>query len=115
MCNSIRSSYSPDTCGLEVPECDPDYKYRSYDGSCNNLEHPTWGMYHSAFVRLFEPRYSDGKELPAKAVDGSELPNARKVVTSLISEKNVPDTISLMVAQWAQFIAHDFAATVSKS
>lgn len=72
-------------------------------------------MLNSAFVRLFEPRYSDGKELPAKAIDGSELPNPRLLVTTLISEKNVPDSISLMVAQWAQFVAHDFATVVLKS
>lgn len=72
-------------------------------------------MFHSAFVRLFEPRYSDGKELSAVATDGSELPNARLAITTLISDKNVPDTVSLIVAQWAQFIAHDFAASVSKS
>ena len=105
---------SLDTCFLDVADCDPTYKYRSIDGSCNNLDHPTWGMLGSAFVRLFEPRYSDGIELPPVAADGSELPGARKIVTSIFEDHDVPDSVSLIVAQWAQFIAHDFAVGVNK-
>jgi peroxidase len=106
---------SYDTCDLVVPECDPTYKYRSYDGSCNNLQHPTWGMLHSVFARIFEPRYSDGIELPPVAADGSELPNARKIISSLLQDQDVPDNVSLIVAQWAQFIAHDFAVGLGKT
>ncbi|EFA11571.1 peroxidase [Tribolium castaneum] len=104
-----------DTCDLTPPECDPQYKYRSFDGSCNNLKHPVWGMVKSAFARVFPPRYSDGKELPPVASDGGELPNARHIVTSVFDDKDVPDTVSLIVAQWAQFIAHDFAVGVPKT
>ena len=71
-------------------------------------------MLGSAFVRLFEPRYSDGIELPPVAADGSELPGARKIVTSIFEDHDVPDSVSLIVAQWAQFIAHDFAVGVNK-
>ena len=35
-------------------------KYRSIDGSCNNLEHLQWGQANTAFQRLLPPDYEDG-------------------------------------------------------
>lgn len=37
-------------------------KYRSQDGSCNNLEHPlTWGVANTPFRRALPAAYGDGK------------------------------------------------------
>lgn len=36
-------------------------KYRSYDGSCNNLNNATLGTANSPFQRLLPPNYSDSK------------------------------------------------------
>jgi len=36
-------------------------RYRSYDGSCNNLRNPTWGLANTRYGRLVRPRYGDGK------------------------------------------------------
>jgi len=36
-------------------------KYRTIDGSCNNLENPLWGSYLSQFERFMNPKYEDGK------------------------------------------------------
>lgn len=42
--------------------CDPKYKYRSYDGSCNNLLNPRFGQAGTIFQRLMGPaNYADGK------------------------------------------------------
>lgn len=38
-------------CGNISLTCE-DYKYRSYDGSCNNLEHPWWGTAYSPYRRV---------------------------------------------------------------
>ncbi len=37
-----------------------DNKYRTIDGTCNNLEHPLWGSSGSAFRRMMTPDYDDG-------------------------------------------------------
>ena len=42
-------------------DCDPKIKYRSLDGSCNNLENPKWGSAYTAYSRLLFPQYADGK------------------------------------------------------
>lgn len=37
-------------------------KYRTYNGSCNNLKHPNrFGVAYNAFRRIIEPDYADGK------------------------------------------------------
>jgi hypothetical protein len=47
------------TCNVAKPpeECDPDAKYRSADGSCNNLNNPEWGMAGRSQERLLPNKY----------------------------------------------------------
>ena len=35
-------------------------KYRTFDGSCNNVQHQHWGQANTAFQRLLPPDYEDG-------------------------------------------------------
>lgn len=37
-------------------------RYRSFDGTCNNLYNPTWGAANTRYGRLLLPNYADGKE-----------------------------------------------------
>jgi len=40
--------------------CDPNSKYRTVDGSCNNLKNPSWGASMTPFYRYINPEFSDG-------------------------------------------------------
>jgi len=44
-------------------KCDPYAKYRSANGSCNNLGTPTWGAAKTPFLRMIDANYSDGNIL----------------------------------------------------
>lgn len=44
---------------MKQPKCAAN-RYRSYDGQCNNLEHPNWGATGATFRRLIPPAYADG-------------------------------------------------------
>ncbi len=53
-----RLSLLGDTCPI-LPACVP-IKYRSFDGTCNNLRQPSWGSALSPLERLAPPEYDDG-------------------------------------------------------
>lgn len=89
-------------------------KYRSIDGTCNNLNNPTWGSSLTAFRRIHKPIYENGFSTPigwnkGKLYNGFPKPSARLVSTTLISTKEITsDTeITHMVMQWGQFLDHD--------
>lgn len=42
------------------PVCDSTVKYRTINGSCNNLLFPIWGQSNSANTRIIQADYSDG-------------------------------------------------------
>ncbi|KAI5728914.1 hypothetical protein M8J77_023255 [Diaphorina citri] len=97
--------------------CDENAKYRTYDGSCNNLRFPMWGMTNTATVRMLPAVYSDGKKLPRKGEDGQELPKARELRQKLILDRSEPDDRRYwtLVVSWAQFISHDTGHSVPKA
>ncbi|CAG9827438.1 unnamed protein product [Diabrotica balteata] len=45
-------------CGTAPDHC-PNTIYRSYDGSCNNLKNPTWGIPNTPYNRLLPAKYAD--------------------------------------------------------
>lgn len=89
-------------------------KYRTIDGSCNNLQNTLWGSSLSAFRRILPPMYENGFNSPigwnrGRKYNGFKLPSARLVSTSLISTEEIEQDsrISHMVMQWGQFLDHD--------
>jgi peroxidase len=39
-------------------------KYRTIDGTCNNLQNPLWGSSHTQFRRILKPIYENGFNTP---------------------------------------------------
>uniref|UniRef100_A0A3B5M4J2 Peroxidasin n=1 Tax=Xiphophorus couchianus TaxID=32473 RepID=A0A3B5M4J2_9TELE len=93
-------------------------KYRSHDGTCNNLQHPMWGASLTAFERLLKPVYDNGFNLPRGTTDrvhnGYRLPLPRLVSTTMIGTETItPDNrYTHMLMQWGQFLDHDLDSTV---
>lgn len=54
---------STEECEFEKPiHCDDGAKYRTYDGSCNNLKYPYWGKAETPLARFLKSDYHDGKQ-----------------------------------------------------
>ncbi|XP_059050869.1 peroxidase [Achroia grisella] len=94
------------------PPCPPS-KYRSQDGSCNNLKHPSrWGVSHTPFRRVLPADFGDGISSPRRSKSGAELPSARDVSVTVHRPSYAQDTsFTVMLAVWGQFIDHDVTAT----
>ena len=91
------------------PICNKEDKYRSIDGSCNNLENPKFGQVLTPVQRILKNAYADGFFIPRKAKNGRLLPSARIVSTKLTSirrQKNSGINTILLMAL-GQFIDHD--------
>ncbi|ODM97862.1 Peroxidasin [Orchesella cincta] len=89
-------------------------KYRSIDGTCNNMAKPMWGASYTPFQRLIKPEYENGFNLPRgwdpqKPYNGLPLPSARVITNKVITTENIsPDsTYTHMLMQWGQFLDHD--------
>ncbi|XP_052748877.1 chorion peroxidase [Galleria mellonella] len=94
------------------PPCAPS-KYRSQDGSCNNLENSVrWGVSHTPFRRVLPADYGDGISSPRKSRSGASLPSARDVSVTVHRPTYAQDSaFTVMLAVWGQFIDHDITAT----
>ncbi|XP_022170134.1 peroxidase-like isoform X2 [Myzus persicae] len=103
-----------DQCFLR-PHCDFFNKYRTMDGSCNNILYPTWGQTNTANTRIIQANYSDGYSHLRKSVSGSELPEVRKIRKTIFKDIDKSSAKhSLFVMQYAQIINHDTARTLDK-
>ncbi len=94
------------------PQNDPPVsnRYRSIDGSGNNLGFPGMGTAHSQLVRLIDADYSDG----IASLAGSDRVSARQISNAVNAQtEDMPNTAgaSDYVWQWGQFIDHDIDLT----
>ncbi|CAJ0954735.1 unnamed protein product, partial [Mesorhabditis belari] len=93
-------------------------KYRSYDGQCNNLDYPMWGVSQMPLKRLLSPIYENGFNTPIgweknRLYYGYPKPNPREVSRQLIATHDITPHghLSSMVMQWGQFVDHDLTHT----
>jgi len=101
-------------CSISEDECNPNYKYRTFNGGCNNIGKPKAGASLTELPRLVPAEYEDNEATPRQKsiFRNSPLPNAR-LISSKIHERleSSDNKFSLMMMQWGQFIDHDFAHT----
>ncbi|XP_050677757.1 peroxidase-like [Leptidea sinapis] len=91
-------------------------KYRSIDGTCNNLEHPGWGRTGAPFNRIATPRYSDGIYAMPTAKSGGPLPNPRLLSTRLFTDRPLSSRVfTYLNMQWGQFVTHDLVFQVMET
>ncbi|QEG21737.1 peroxidase family protein [Mariniblastus fucicola] len=88
-------------------------RFRTINGSNNNLSHETWGQAGGNLRRRVPSAYEDGISLPS----GSDRPSPR-LISNLVSnqdEEFIANNrgMTSMVWQWGQFIDHDFGLTES--
>lgn len=88
--------------------CNPQEKYRTADGSCNNRNNALWGMSRTPLNRILPAEYNKLDE-PRVANSGAELPSARLISTGVLDGPDVRDQqgISAYFVQMGQFIDHD--------
>ncbi|MEL7312935.1 MAG: peroxidase family protein [Pseudomonadota bacterium] len=85
---------------------------RSYDGSGNNIDNPSWGTSFSHLQRLGPVGYADG----VSTLAGPERASSRFISNEVIEQGegvSIPNAFnrSDMVWQWGQFIDHDLGLT----
>ncbi|CAG9824136.1 unnamed protein product [Phaedon cochleariae] len=103
-------------CGTPPHSCGPNAIYRSYDGACNNLRNPIWGIPNTPYRRLLPANYGDGISLPTTAKGGRALPLARSVSLALYPDVPIFDPIyTLNLMQYSQIVTHDMSRTIGSS
>ena len=118
----IQYEVGMDNCMMvrDPPTCDPKAKFRSIDGTCNNLQNPLWGASKIPFRRLLPQRYEDGIQQPrgyfqARNMDfinrgpfDAPNPSVRLISRTVHTDEPIDDPIHThMMMQWGQFLDHD--------
>ncbi|XP_022085826.1 peroxidasin homolog [Acanthaster planci] len=94
---------------LTTDDCPSSTKYRTIDGTCNNLINVNWGKAFSPFVRILPAAYANDSAALRLAKSGNPLPGARDVSMKLIeNENNVKaEPWTVLIMHLGQFLDHD--------
>ena len=114
------------TCPAPKVSC-KDSKYRSFDGTCNNLGNPLFGSHNTPYKRFLPPAYGGkpGDNLPRGVTSYSpetgyvsSLPSPRVISAGMganpPSNTTESNTNTHMVMQWGQFVDHDILSTAGE-
>ncbi|GFT24140.1 chorion peroxidase, partial [Nephila pilipes] len=87
--------------------CNPSSRYRTADGTCNNLQNPSWGSAGVCFRRLLQPNYI-GTSGFRQSVRGGPLPRPRDLSLNIHSNLNRPTNyVNHMYMFFGQLLDHD--------
>jgi len=93
--------------------CDHTFKYRTFNGWCNNLNSPQYGKSISPLLRFLPAQYDDAISRPRfRSIGSKPLPSPRLV--SIVVHADVSDLhtrYTLMLMQYGQFLDHDITLT----
>ncbi|GFW34886.1 chorion peroxidase [Trichonephila clavipes] len=103
----------PNQCKDYSPlQCDPAHPYRTFDGTCNNLDHPTWGSANECYLR-FQKAFYDGYGGVRKSVTGDPLPEPRNLTVNIFRDaKHRSRRTSFLLTIFGQAVAHDLGNIV---
>jgi len=108
----VRGTILGDICPVKVDfPCQPG-KYRAYNGYCNNVQNPNWGVANRRYLRYLPPDYGDGISIPRQDSGNQFLPSARQVSLTVHTDSDIPHPHLMSVtAIWGEFIYHDVSHT----
>ncbi|XP_071041833.1 salivary peroxidase/catechol oxidase [Parasteatoda tepidariorum] len=89
-----------------IPKCNSTAKYRTIDGTCNNLKSPHWGSADSTSDRFVSASYNGVSGL-RKSVSGEDLPNARNISINLENTDAPSNQVSAFFSYYGQILVHD--------
>jgi len=96
---------------LMTPQCEIQ-RYRTTEGTCNNLENPNWAMAMNGHHRFLPPDYADGISAPRASITGRPLPTPRAVSAHVHKDEGFHDhAVTVLLVVWGQFIDHDVTLT----
>lgn len=73
--NYFFRNYSP--CNAPANKICSQSRYRTLDGSCNNLKYQFWGAAMQRYNRLLPPSYEDGISSPTVSITGKVCKNMK--------------------------------------
>ncbi|XP_071168682.1 salivary peroxidase/catechol oxidase-like [Mytilus edulis] len=103
-------------CPFTTTVCNETAKYRTIDGSCNNLEHPYWGKSFTPFDRFLKAEYQDASQSPRilSKLTGNALEGPREISNFVHTTSTLADidpAISSYMMTFGQFLDHDITKT----
>ena len=92
--------------------CSARQKYRSIEGTCNNLQHPKWGASLQPFRRFMPAEYEDGLSMPKPSFPTGIHPPGRQVSICMQNATNQWDEtrLSMLFVHFAHFLDHDLSS-----
>jgi len=90
--------------GPDKPRCFRNNKFRTLDGSCNNLRQPKYGQANTPMQRILPNAYDDGVFVPRSL----GLPSAREVSNGIaVKSTRKSSQFSSLFMSFGQFLDHD--------